>query len=81
MPKDAEKNIRVSEMTRHRIKYLAGSLAMNQGAVIEMVVDKAIQDAKEELDNLAETMLNGDHELILEAQSALSIKMKPAGNT
>jgi hypothetical protein len=73
MPKDAEKNIRVSEMTRHRIKYLAGSLAMNQGAVIEMVVDKAIQDAKEELD--------GDHELILEAQSALSIKMKPAGNT
>ena len=82
MPKIPEKPVRVSEMTHHRIGYLAGSLAINQGAVVELVVDKAMSDAKEELDNLARIMLNGNasHAEIIEARAALLAKFKPVAN-
>jgi hypothetical protein len=80
MPKQPEKPVRVSEMTHHRIGYLAGCLAMTQGAVVEMVFDKAIQDAKMELDELTQAMLNGNHDQILDARNALMAKMNPAGD-
>lgn len=66
-------------MTHHRIGYLAGSLAVTQGAVVEMLVDKAMHDAKEELDKLAQVMMKKDasHTEIVIARSALKVKLKP----
>jgi hypothetical protein len=77
MSKKPETITRVPEITGDRLGYLAGSLAMTQGAIVEMVVVKGMQDAKSELDVLVQAFLNGDHEEILKARDAVIEKMKP----
>ena len=60
MSSSAETLIRTSEVTKERVKYLAGALALTQPEVVERAVVELIQSAKPEIDRIEEALLEGN---------------------
>lgn len=57
MNTSAETPIRVNEITKERVKYLAGVLGVTQPEVVEVVVVDLLQNSRPEIDAVQQALL------------------------
>lgn len=83
MGKENDTPLKVSKITKDRVRYAAASLGMTQGEMVETAMLNVFRQINPELDDLTQAFIHGDMEGIksgrAKALGKLAVNGEPAG--